>query len=48
MLRPWVKIMLMAILMLIQTACPKLLMSQNNEVRGHLSNDSSGSDNGAG
>ena len=37
MLRQWVKIMLMAILMLIQTACPKFLMQQNNDVRVHLS-----------
>ena len=32
MLRQWVKVVLMAILMLIQTACPKFLMQQNNDV----------------
>ena len=48
MLRQWVKILLMAILILLQTACPKFLMPQNNEVRGHPSNDSGGSDHGAG
>ena len=30
MLRQWVKIMLMAMLMLLQTACPKFLTQQNN------------------
>ena len=49
MLRQWVKIMLMAILVLIQTACPKFLMQQNNDVRvHHPSDDSGGSDSGAG
>ena len=48
MLRQWVKIILMAILMLIQTACPKFLMQQNNDVRVHPSDDSGGSDSGAG
>ena len=49
MLRQGVKIILMAILMLIQTACPKFLMQQNNDVRvHHPSDDSGGSDSGAG
>ena len=49
MLCQWVKIMLMAILMLIQTAYPKFLMQQNNDVRvHHPSDDSGGSDSGAG
>jgi hypothetical protein len=48
MLRQWVKIMLMAILMLIQTACPKFLMQQNNDVRVHPSDDHSGSNSGSG
>jgi hypothetical protein len=42
MLRLWVQIILMAILMLIQTACPKFLMQQNNDVRVHPSDDSDG------
>jgi len=49
MLRQWVKIMLMAILVLIQTACPKFLMQQNNnDVRAHPSDDSAGSNSGSG
>ena len=49
MLCQWVKIMLMAILMLIQTAYPKFLMQQNNDVRVHHPFDASGgSDSGAG
>jgi hypothetical protein len=49
MLRQWAKIILMAILMLIQTACPKFLMQQNNnDVRVHPYDDagSSSSDSG--
>jgi hypothetical protein len=42
MLRQWLKIMLMAMLMLIQTACPKFLMQQNNDVREHPVDDHSG------
>jgi hypothetical protein len=42
MLRQWLKIMLMAMLLLIQTACPKFLMQQNNDVRGHPADDHSG------
>ena len=49
MLRQWVKIILMAILMLIQSACPKLFMQQNNnDVRVHPYNDDGGSNSGAG
>jgi hypothetical protein len=48
MLHQWAKIILMAILMLIQTACPKFLMQQNNDVRVHPYDDagSSSSDSG--
>ena len=48
MLRQWAKIILMAILMLIQTACPKFLMQQNNDVRMHPYDDSGGSSSNAG
>jgi hypothetical protein len=49
MIRQWVKIMLMAMLVFIQTACLKLLMQQNNDVRvHHPSDDSGGSDSGSG
>ena len=48
MLRQWVKIILMAILVLIQTACPKFLMPQNNDVRVHPFDDSGGSNGGSG
>jgi hypothetical protein len=49
MIRQWVKIMLMAMLVFIQTACPKLLMQQDNDVRvHHPSDDSGGSDSGSG
>ena len=48
MLRHWVKIILMAILMLIQTACPKFLMQQNNDVRVYPYDDSGGSNSGSG
>ena len=48
MLRQWAKIILMAILMLIQTACPKFLMQQNNDVRMHPYDDSGGSNSGSG
>ena len=48
MLRQWIKIMLMAILMLIQTACPKFLMPQNNDVRVPPYDDSGGSNSGSG
>ena len=48
MLRHWVKIMLMAILMLIQTACPKWLMQQNNDVGVHPVDDHSASNSGSG
>ncbi len=48
MLRQWVKIILMAILMLIQTACPKFLMPQNNDVRVHPYDDSGSSNSGSG
>jgi hypothetical protein len=48
MLRPWVKVMLMAILMLIQAACPKFLVQQNNEVRMHPADDAGGSNSGSG
>ena len=49
MIRQWVKIMLMAMLVFIQTACPKLLMQQNTDVRVHQpSDDSGGSDSGSG
>jgi len=49
MLRQWVKIMLMAILVLIQTACPKWLTQQNNDdVRVYPYGDSGGSNSGSG
>ena len=48
MLRQWVKIILMAILMLIQTACPKFLMPQNNDAGAHPYDDSGGSNSGSG
>ena len=48
MLRPWVKIMLMAILMLIQTACPTFLMQQNNNVSVRPADDNGSSDSGSG
>jgi len=49
MLRQWVKIMLMAMLVLIQTACPKLFMPQNNDdVRMHPYDDSGGSSSNSG
>ena len=48
MLRHWVKIILMAILMLIQTACPKFLMQQNNDVGVHPVDDHSGANSGSG
>ena len=48
MLRQWVKIMLMTILVLIQTACPKFLVQQNNEVRMQSSDDAGSSDSGSG
>jgi hypothetical protein len=48
MVRQWVKIMLVAILVLIQTACPKFLMQQNTDVRVHPADDSGGSDSGSG
>ena len=49
MIRQWVKIMLVAILTLVQTACPKYLLQQNSDVRvHHPSDDSGGSDSGAG
>ena len=48
MVRQWVKIMLMAILVLIQTACPKFLMQQNNDVRVHPGDDAGGSDSSSG
>lgn len=48
MLRQWGKMMLLAILMLIQTACPKFLMQQPTDVRVHPSDDSGGSDSGSG
>ena len=43
MVRQWVKIMLMAILVLIQTACPKFITQQNNNVSVHPADDSGGS-----
>jgi hypothetical protein len=33
----WVKILLLAILVLIQTACPKYVTKQNNDARSHTS-----------
>ena len=49
MLRYWVKMVLMVILMLIQTACPKLLMPQNNnDVSVYPFDDSGGSNSGSG
>jgi hypothetical protein len=49
MLRQWAKIILMAILMLIQTACPKFLMQQNNnDVRVHPYDDAGSSNSGSG
>jgi hypothetical protein len=48
MLRQWIKVMLMAILVLIQTACPKFLVQQNTEVSMHPSGDAGGSDSGSG
>jgi len=49
MLHQWAKIILMAILMLIQTACPKFLMQQNNnDVRVHPYDDAGSSGSGAG
>jgi hypothetical protein len=49
MLRQWVKIMLMAILMLIQTACPKFLMQQNNnDVSVRPADDNGSSDSSSG
>jgi len=49
MVRHWVKIILMALLMLIQTACPKFLMPQNNnDVRVHPYDDGGSSNSGSG
>jgi hypothetical protein len=49
MLRQWAKIILMALLMLMQTACPKFLMQQNNnDVRVHPYDDTGGSNSGSG
>jgi hypothetical protein len=48
MIRQWVKIMLMAMLVFIQTACPKLLMQQNNDVSVRPANDNGSSDSSSG
>jgi hypothetical protein len=48
MIRQSVKIILVAILVLIQTACPKFLMQQNNDVRVHPADDSGGSSSSSG
>jgi hypothetical protein len=48
MLRQGIKVMLMAILVLIQTACPKFLMQQNNDVRVHPYDDAGSSNSGSG
>jgi hypothetical protein len=42
MIRQWLKIMLMAMLVLIQTACPKFLVQQNNDVSMYPSDDQGG------
>ena len=44
MIRHWIKIMLLALLVLIQTACPKYFTQQHNEdVSVHTSDDHGGS-----
>ena len=44
MIRQWLKIMLMAMLVLLQTACPKLLVQQHhNDVSVPPSDDHGGS-----
>ena len=48
MIRQWVKMLLMAMLVLIQTACPKFLMQQNNDVRVHPYDDAGSSNSGSG
>ena len=42
------KMMLLAILVLIQTACPKYVMQPPNDVRVHQPDDHGGSDSGSG
>ena len=48
MIRQWVKIVLLAMLMLIQIACPKYAMRQNNAVGVHPFDDYGGSKNDSG
>jgi hypothetical protein len=43
MIRQWLEIMLMAMLVLIQTACPKFLVQQHSDVAVHPSDDQGGS-----
>jgi hypothetical protein len=48
MLRHWIKLMLWALLVFLQMACPKYAAQQTNNVRVHPADDHGGSESGAG
>jgi hypothetical protein len=48
MLRHWIKLMLLALLVFLQMACPKYAMKQTEDVRAHPADDHGGSESGAG
>ena len=48
MVRHWIKIMLVSLFVLIQTACPKYFTQQPHDVRVHQPDDHGGSDSGSG
>ena len=48
MVRHWIKIMLVSLFVLIETACPRYFTQQPNDVRVHQPGDHGGSDSDSG
>ncbi len=46
MIRHWIKLLLLALLVLVQTACPKYAPKQPDEVNVHIPEDHGSSDSG--
>ncbi len=46
MIRDWIKLLLLTLLVLIQTACPKYVAKQPDEVNVHIPEDHGSSDSG--
>jgi hypothetical protein len=48
MLWHWIKLMLLALLVVLQMACPRYTMQQTNDVRVHPADEHGGSESGSG